>query len=92
MRCPETLHFSSNATDDLQRKGREAMQDSKKKCGQWGLFFDGDSVIYHDMRWRIVSALKKDVPHGCAPIKPEDEEAEGITGVIMVPIDDLSRV
>ena len=68
-----------------------------KVSGCYGPYFEGDPVIFKGMRWRVASARdvlasKKTVPHGCAPIKPEDEEAEGIVGIEMIPIDDLDRV
>lgn len=69
------------------------MQDSEKRCGQWGPFFVGDPVIYrNDIRWRVVAAKRKDVPRGYAPIEPEDDEIRSIVGTKMVSIDDLSRV
>ena len=68
------------------------MPNSKKRCGRWGQFFFGDPVMYRGMRWRVVAAQREDIPLGCAPIKPEDEEGEAIVGIEVIPIDDLDRV
>jgi len=48
----------------------------------------GDPIIFREIRWRVAKAQKMDVPKGYVPIKPEDEEAEGITGIINITIDD----
>lgn len=72
-------------------------QKENKLSGCYGPHFERDPVIHKEMRWRIataseVTASKKKVRDGCAPIIPEDEEAASITGVKIVPIDDLDRV
>lgn len=58
-------------------------------CGRWGPFLYGDPLIINGLRWRVAMADILDVPIGYVPFKPEDEEAESITGIMMMPIDDL---
>ena len=64
------------------------MLKGEKLCGVWGPFMYGDPIIFREIRWRVAKAQKMDVPKGYVPIKPEDEEAEGITGIINITIDD----
>ena len=71
-----------------RKRELHTVQDSEKLCGQWGPFLYGDPIVFRAMRWRVAMYPRRLVPNGRVPIKPEDEEAEGITGVITISMDD----
>ena len=64
------------------------MLENEKLCGRWGPLLYGDPIVFREIRWRVAMYPKRLVCNGHVPIKPEDEELEGFTGVITIPIDD----